>query len=868
MKRFQKGFFLILIFMLAAVCLAAAAEPVPIQFRKSGGGQYIYCNNPENVNPWNLSTDENPYSTYMMKNEALGPDRYSVFFCFYNCTEFDVEPDIEFFSENASITIHSVGYYLPQGKEYFDCLGAWSDFMGISIRTLNECRQYVPYQPLAGQFPKTISLSGTNDWISRYIYNYDGLNPRTTFLMLVDFTIDKGTADVNFAALKRYGAVGDRTHHNPNAAPGNYHRDTSVKGIDKETLPMAECDLNVVIDSQTQDGDCVMVEIFNQFHNEGNVVPYWMTNINPARDDYLFSKNVAAGSDMLELSYHDDTKLNCYGKDVPDSLKDNVWRFDIYHHDTKEYESGMPWQAETHIPNAETGKTLDLDHLPNTEWEANLGNFGVTNRYHLTVTNTDSRERVLNYMLETVFASNIVIVRDEEGNLLNPYTLTQENAYALSKGITYVKKEDCMLSIPVPPGQTRKYIVDVIEPTNCYGGILQSLKADSYPYLKEEPQVSFPQYTQRYPLDNVFYNGQEFMKWKDGELYRYTEERNWQKVLPASSSGSFLKGLDPNYQLVKLPQGEGYAARFSAWDEYEKGYISIRNERRDVLLYDEFLEYTGKQEFPGYIEKLSFAAPNLYVLSDQVYGAAQTVQAGNLLFRPIGTAMPLSNGKAAVSEQEDGVCCARPYSVMTKVNFEGTQPKNIQAAGDRFYFLKSRKASYEDPAQNIVSVSEDGIHWTDYSLPNSFYELKRVFHFDGNLYVDCKYEQFVFADREAVSEPVLVKLNGELLSFLTPAEIVNDRTMVPMRYFFEKLGAQVTWIDAAQQIYVEYGGQTVLFQIGSDTAYVNEETRRLDAPAYLKNDKTLIPIRFLSEALGYRVEWSEEMKMVSITGGA
>ena len=87
-----------------------------------------------------------------------------------------------------------------------------------------------------------------------------------------------------------------------------------------------------------------------------------------------------------------------------------------------------------------------------------------------------------------------------------------------------------------------------------------------------------------------------------------------------------------------------------------------------------------------------------------------------------------------------------------------------------------------------------------------------------------------------------------------------------MRYFFEKLGAKVTWINATQQVYVEHDGQTVLFQIDSDTAYVNDEQRKLDAPAYLKNDKTLIPIRFLSEALGYRVEWSEETKTASITG--
>lgn len=864
MKWFPKSIVLSVIFMLFAVCMAAAADPLPIQFRKSGGGQYIYCNNPENINAWNLSTDENPYASYMMKNEKLGPDRYSVFFCFYNCTEFNVEPDMELFSENATVTIHSVGYYLPQGKEYFDCLGAWSDFLGINIRTLNGCRQYVPYQPLAEQFPKTIALNGESDWISRYLYNYDVVKPRTTFLMLVDFSIEEGEADINFAALKHYGAVGDRTHHNPDAAPGNYHRDTSVKGIDTETLPMVECDLNVVIDAQMQDGDPVMVELFNPFHPEGNVAPYWMTNINPARDAYLFSKNVAAGSDMLELRYRDDTKLRFYGKNVPDALKDNVWRFDLFHHDTKEYQSGMPWAEEDYIPNAEHENSLDLEHLPNTEWEANIGNFGVTNRYHLTVRNEDGRERVLNYMLDTVFASNIVMVRDEAGNLLNPYTLTTENAYALSKGITYVKKEDCMLSIPLLPGQSKQYIVDVIEPTNCYGGILQSLKVDRYSYRTEESRTVFPQYTQRYPLEYVFYNGQEFMRWIAGELYHYTAGQKWEKLSSESGSANFLKGLDENNQLVKLGQGEGYAARFSAWDEYEKEYIPRRKERGQIFLYDESLEYTGERQFPEYVERLSYVSPTLYALTDQGYC---TSKAQDFLFSPLQTEILWSNGKAVVSERADGIFFSRSSSQMTKVSFEGTQPKNIALAGDLFYFLKSWKAFYDDPAQNILSVSADGIHWTNYLLPDQFYELKRVFHFDGKIYVDCKYEQFAFEDNDIVFDAVLVKQNDEILAFQTPAELQNDRTMVPMRYFFEKLGAQVTWVEQERKVIVEQEGQTVCFSIGSDIAYVNQEPRQLDAPPYLSNDKTLIPIRFLSEALGYDVAWSEETKTVSVTGG-
>ena len=102
--------------------------------------------------------------------------------------------------------------------------------------------------------------------------------------MLVNFTIVSGEVDVNFTALRHYDKTGDRTKHNPDAAPGHYVRDTSVKGIDTETLPMVEADFNIEIDANTKNGENLMMKIFNQYHPDGNEVPYWVTNINPSRN--------------------------------------------------------------------------------------------------------------------------------------------------------------------------------------------------------------------------------------------------------------------------------------------------------------------------------------------------------------------------------------------------------------------------------------------------------------------------------------------------------------------------------------------------------------------------------------------------------
>ena len=71
---------ILMLAMLAAGWIPSAAEgqePIPIQFRKAGGGQFLYCNNPEFVKAGDLSTDENPQATYLMKNEGLKPGSYS-----------------------------------------------------------------------------------------------------------------------------------------------------------------------------------------------------------------------------------------------------------------------------------------------------------------------------------------------------------------------------------------------------------------------------------------------------------------------------------------------------------------------------------------------------------------------------------------------------------------------------------------------------------------------------------------------------------------------------------------------------------------------------------------------------------------------
>ena len=97
--------------------------------------------------------------------------------------------------------------------------------------------------------------------------------------------------------------------------------------------------------------------------------------------------------------------------------------------------------------------------------------------------------------------------------------------------------------------------------------------------------------------------------------------------------------------------------------------------------------------------------------------------------------------------------------------------------------------------------------------------------------------------------------------------IKNDRTMLPARFVAENLGAAVEWSEDERKVTVTKGGTVIVLYIDSDTAFINGEKRTLDSPAFIENDRTYTPLRFLAENLGAKVEWKEDTKQVILTAG-
>ena len=113
-------------------------------------------------------------------------------------------------------------------------------------------------------------------------------------------------------------------------------------------------------------------------------------------------------------------------------------------------------------------------------------------------------------------------------------------------------------------------------------------------------------------------------------------------------------------------------------------------------------------------------------------------------------------------------------------------------------------------------------------------------------------------------DSIKVVLNGTELSFDVPPQLINDRTMVPMRKILEALGVTIEWDDDTQMVTARKGETVIVMQIDNPVISVSGEEITLDVPPQLVDSRTLVPVRAVAEGLDAEVRWAEETQTVYI----
>jgi len=111
----------------------------------------------------------------------------------------------------------------------------------------------------------------------------------------------------------------------------------------------------------------------------------------------------------------------------------------------------------------------------------------------------------------------------------------------------------------------------------------------------------------------------------------------------------------------------------------------------------------------------------------------------------------------------------------------------------------------------------------------------------------------------------VVTVDGKATSIEAAPEIVNSRTFVPIRFIAETFGSTVEWLPETQGITITLGDTTIGLQIGNATAVIGGNIVSLPAAPYIKNGRTMVPLRVISDAFGGDVAWDPATRTITIS---
>lgn len=113
---------------------------------------------------------------------------------------------------------------------------------------------------------------------------------------------------------------------------------------------------------------------------------------------------------------------------------------------------------------------------------------------------------------------------------------------------------------------------------------------------------------------------------------------------------------------------------------------------------------------------------------------------------------------------------------------------------------------------------------------------------------------------------ISVRVNGDPVVFSGTGPVsIDGRVLVPLRGVLEKMGAFVDWAPATRTVGAQKGTTNVQLKIGARSATVNGNPVALDVPAMIITGSTMVPLRFVGEALGAGVVWDVTTKTVDIS---
>ena len=366
----------------------------------------------------------------------------------------------------------------------------------------------------------------------------------------------------------------------------------------------------------------------------------------------------------------------------------------------------------------------------------------------------------------------------------------------------------------------------------------------------------------------------------DGEPYFIRDYTHYMKIpfKPIPYKQQEFDFFVPRDECEYIWTGEYYYARRTQYDEWpERSRLPYSF---PIKLYDANFQLVKEYQMPYYSKEIDYVDGVYYCYCDyshyykstdfETWEAAELPlprKSSNITFlgnryianEYLGTKISFNEGGSYYPVLYENVITGRTEYLCKYGNWiiyqRGGLPVAFYITLDNVYFMK------------IAIPSDIRIGSKVWSCGN----LRCIYENNGDLVFDC-YTGKLKISKQIVSDYFTqsnnstdVNVNNTILGFETPPVTESDRTLVPMRFLFEQLGADVTWDEATETATAKKANTTINFSIDNTTATVNGAATTMDVPARLVGDKSVVPLRVLSEEMGYTVEWDEETRMATIT---
>lgn len=123
-------------------------------------------------------------------------------------------------------------------------------------------------------------------------------------------------------------------------------------------------------------------------------------------------------------------------------------------------------------------------------------------------------------------------------------------------------------------------------------------------------------------------------------------------------------------------------------------------------------------------------------------------------------------------------------------------------------------------------------------------------------------------EHEYTAEPITLIVNEKVITPPMPPVIIDERTLVPARAIFEEFGADILWLPETKEIFITLYNKILKLKIDDNIAFINDTSLQMEVPPKIINDSTMIPLRFVAESFGLDVGWDSKTRIATVNSKA